>query len=47
MQEENCGECRWHEDFTGACFNGDSPHVADFTDDEQSCPAFERKEQEI
>lgn len=27
-----CGNCRWHEDFNWACFNGDSEHCADFTD---------------
>ncbi len=46
MDERKCGNCRWHEDFTGACFNGDSPYRADFTGDEQSCEAHEEREVE-
>ena len=37
---KNCGNCHWHDDFTGACFNGDSPHCADFTDDGHLCPQW-------
>lgn len=29
----NCDTCRWWEPFCGVCFNGDSPHCADFWDD--------------
>lgn len=43
--EKNCGNCRWHEDFTGACFNGDSPNAADFTSDSESCTEYEQKEE--
>lgn len=32
-----CGNCRWHEDFNLACFNGDSEYCADFTDPEDCC----------
>ncbi|MDR0979489.1 MAG: hypothetical protein LBL91_06220 [Lachnospiraceae bacterium] len=33
-----CGNCKWHENFSGACGNGNSEHVADFTDnDMQAC----------
>jgi hypothetical protein len=43
-KRQTCDTCKWHEDFTGACFNGDSPNVADFTSSEQSCPEYEEKE---
>ena len=39
-----CATCRWYEDFQGVCFNGDSPHCADFTDPKQRCREWERKE---
>ena len=35
-----CGTCHWHDDFTGACCCGDSPHCADFTDDDHLCPQW-------
>lgn len=41
--EKCCGSCRWHDDFTWACFNGDSPNCADFTDPEDSCECWEPK----
>lgn len=37
-----CGSCKWHEDFTWACFNGNSPNCADFTDPEDSCECWEK-----
>ena len=39
-----CATWRWYEDFQGVCFNGDSPHCADFTDPKQRCREWERKE---
>lgn len=42
---QNCGTCRWHEDFTWVCFNGYSPNVADFTNPDDSCPAYEPADQ--
>ena len=39
-----CATCAWYEDFQGVCCNGDSPHRADFTDPDQRCGEWERKE---
>jgi hypothetical protein len=39
-----CATCAWYEDFQGVCCNGDSPHRADFTDPDQRCREWERKE---
>lgn len=39
-----CATCVWYEDFQGVCFNGDSPNCADFTEPEQRCREWERKE---
>lgn len=41
---ECCATCAWYEDFQGVCFNGDSPHCADFTEPEQRCGKWEKKE---
>ena len=41
--KQNCGSCAWYEDFQGVCFNGDSPHCADFTEPDATCPAWEGK----
>ncbi|MGN0706603.1 MAG: hypothetical protein ACI4JC_01205 [Faecalibacterium sp.] len=45
--DKKCGTCRWHEDFNWVCFNGDSPHCADFTNPDGTCPAYEPAEQRI
>ena len=39
-----CATCAWYEDFQGVCFNGDSPHRADFIEPDQRCREWERKE---
>lgn len=39
-----CATCAWYEDFQGVCFNGDSPYCADFTESDQRCREWERKE---
>ena len=41
--ESNCGTCKWHEYFTGACFNGLSANCADFTSDNDLCERWEEK----
>lgn len=41
---ETCATCAWYEAFQGVCFNGDSPHCADFTEPNQRCGEWERKE---
>ena len=40
----NCATCAWYEDYQGVCFNGNSPNCADFTEPEQRCREWERKE---
>ena len=40
--EKCCGTCKWHDDFSWACFNGDSENCADFTDPEDSCECWEK-----
>lgn len=35
--ERKCKNCSTHDDFTGACFNGNSEHRADFTSGEFVC----------
>ena len=37
-----CGTCKWHDDFSWACLNGDSENCADFTDPEDSCECWEK-----
>ncbi len=44
-EKQSCGICAYWDDFSGVCFNSDSPMCADFTDDEYVCPAFGRREQ--
>lgn len=42
---KSCQNCRFHEEFTGACFNADSPYCADFTDSENVCEGWEKNEE--
>lgn len=39
-----CVGCKWHEEWTWACCNGDSPYCADFVN--CGCPLYEEKEKE-
>ena len=41
---KTCGSCGFYEDCSGVCFNGDSPNCADFMSAEDSCVAWEAKE---
>lgn len=41
MKSECCVGCKWHEEWTWACFNGDSPYCADFVN--CGCPLYEEK----
>ena len=41
MKYNCCVGCKWHEEFTWACFNGDSEHCADFVN--CGCPLYEVK----
>lgn len=38
-----CKNCKYHDEFTDACCNGDSEHCADFTSNEDSCQDWEYK----
>ena len=40
---KSCATCDWYEDYQGVCFNGDSPHCADFTESEKYCEEWEEK----
>ena len=40
---KGCGSCKWHEDFNGVCFNGDSERCAAYTDSDESCGEWEGK----
>lgn len=44
--EKECFTCAWHDNFSWVCFNGNSEHRADFTDPEDSCPAWEERKDE-
>lgn len=46
IKEMECLNCKWHEAFSWACFNGDSPYVADFTNPEMVCDVWEKREDE-
>ena len=39
--DKHCENCKYHDDFTCVCFNGDSLHRADFTDNDWCCDAWE------
>lgn len=44
IKEQICEFCKWHDDFSWACFNGDSEKCADFTDNEDYCAEWESRE---
>ncbi len=41
-KEKRCKTCRYHDDFTWACFNGNSKHCADFTEPDCVCECWEK-----
>lgn len=41
-----CGNCKWHEHFTGVCCNN-CEHIADFTDADFVCRHYEADEEAI
>ena len=41
---KTCSTCRWYASFEGVCFNGDSPHCADFIDADKVCEEWDGKE---
>ena len=44
---KSCVTCDWYEEFQGVCFNGDSPHCADFTEPEDCCEEWEGREFDV
>lgn len=40
-KDAKCKNCKYHDDFTWACFNSNSPYRADFTDNEFVCGCYE------
>ena len=44
MDRETCERCKYFEDFSWVCFNGDSPYCADFTEPEFSCKEWTKAE---
>ena len=40
---KTCATCAWYEDYQGVCFNGDSEYRADFTEPEDSCEFWEKR----
>ena len=38
-----CETCDWYEDYQGVCYNGDSPHCADFTEPEECCAEWKAR----
>lgn len=45
--DKKCKSCEYYEPFTGACCNADSEWVADFKNEDDSCPQWiEIKERE-
>ena len=45
--KKNCENCKWHDDFSWVCSNDESPNVADFTDNEDSCWLWEERDGHI
>lgn len=37
---KNCKTCKYHDDFSWVCFNPDSIHRADFTDNDFVCEVW-------
>lgn len=42
--ERICLNCKFYDEFTGACCNGSSENVADFMNEDDCCGEFEKKE---
>lgn len=43
---KRCSACAWYEDYQGVCFNGDSPHRADFMSADQGCEFWKEADHE-
>jgi hypothetical protein len=45
--KKECSTCAWHDGYTWVCFNGNSEYRADFTDPENTCPAWEERKSKM
>ena len=45
--EKSCSTCKWHDGFSWVCYNGLSERRADFTDPEDVCKEWEKRENEL
>ena len=43
--EKGCASCRWYAPEPSVCCNGDSEHCADFVDEGDGCPDWEKREE--
>lgn len=44
IETKSCENCRYHDDFTWVCFNGESENRADITDTDDCCKFWEAKD---
>lgn len=42
--DSSCATCKWYADFEGVCCNGDSKMRADFTNPDDWCKRWEKRE---
>lgn len=47
MEEKSCDNCAWHDVWSWVCCNGYSENVADFTDPEKCCSAWEPEDDRL
>ena len=47
-RQQNCGSCKWHDNWSGVCCHPESKHCADFTSNDDWCRKWrgERKKNE-
>lgn len=45
--DKSCSTCKWHDSFSWVCYNGLSERRADFTDPEDVCKEWEKRENEL
>ena len=44
IKAQVCEFCKWHDDFSWVCFNGESEKRADFTNNDDCCIEWESRE---
>ena len=42
--DKSCSNCKWHDRFSWVCYNGLSECRADFTDPDDVCKEWEKKD---